>query len=354
MRPRLADAAFFWEQDRRHPSPRAARTRNRHLPGKARLPRGQDAAHRRARGSDVARAIDATRRPTRRAAELCKCDLLTSMVGEFPELQGIMGALLRARRWRSGGSGRRHPRALPAAGGRGCCLPRAPRHRARDRRQTRYSSRAYLPSASDPPATRTPSGYAARAIGVHAHPHRERRLELDLQRLIDLAVAGVRTDIDGRAIPGPPAKAHGAPTSSPPGFTIISWSGCARYYLERISAAPGRAASPRRCSTRCWRATGLAAGLRCAPEGAERVPRSARGEQPHGRQQAHRQHPAQGPRRATAAVDIELLREPAERRLMIHAGAEGCSSGGDRGAPVHGALGRLAQLRPAVDAFFDR
>src|SRR6185437_1556934 len=26
-----------------------------------------------------------------RAAELCKCDLLTAMVGEFPELQGIMG-----------------------------------------------------------------------------------------------------------------------------------------------------------------------------------------------------------------------------------------------------------------------
>src|SRR5438105_1563873 len=28
---------------------------------------------------------------TERAAELCKCDLLTAMVGEFPELQGIMG-----------------------------------------------------------------------------------------------------------------------------------------------------------------------------------------------------------------------------------------------------------------------
>ena len=26
-----------------------------------------------------------------RAAELCKCDLLTGMVGEFPDLQGTMG-----------------------------------------------------------------------------------------------------------------------------------------------------------------------------------------------------------------------------------------------------------------------
>jgi len=28
---------------------------------------------------------------TRRAALLCKCDLVTLMVGEFPELQGVMG-----------------------------------------------------------------------------------------------------------------------------------------------------------------------------------------------------------------------------------------------------------------------
>ncbi len=26
-----------------------------------------------------------------RAAELCKCDLLSAMVGEFPDLQGVMG-----------------------------------------------------------------------------------------------------------------------------------------------------------------------------------------------------------------------------------------------------------------------
>src|SRR6478736_2349533 len=32
------------------------------------------------------------RRRWPRASELCKCDLLTSMVGEFPELQGIMGS----------------------------------------------------------------------------------------------------------------------------------------------------------------------------------------------------------------------------------------------------------------------
>src|SRR5439155_11611527 len=34
---------------------------------------------------------DAYRAKVRRAARLCKADLLTEVVGEFPELQGLMG-----------------------------------------------------------------------------------------------------------------------------------------------------------------------------------------------------------------------------------------------------------------------
>ena len=44
-----------------------------------------------ARCADRSDAIGADPRSTERAAELCKCDLLTAMVGEFPELQGTMG-----------------------------------------------------------------------------------------------------------------------------------------------------------------------------------------------------------------------------------------------------------------------
>jgi glycyl-tRNA synthetase beta chain len=40
---------------------------------------------------EIALLIDADRAKAERAASLAKCDLLSSMVGEFPELQGIMG-----------------------------------------------------------------------------------------------------------------------------------------------------------------------------------------------------------------------------------------------------------------------
>src|SRR6185369_3951894 len=40
---------------------------------------------------EVALLIDADRSKAERAAQLAKCDLLSAMVGEFPELQGIMG-----------------------------------------------------------------------------------------------------------------------------------------------------------------------------------------------------------------------------------------------------------------------
>ena len=39
----------------------------------------------------IAERLNADRTSAERAAELCKCDLLTAMVGEFPELQGTMG-----------------------------------------------------------------------------------------------------------------------------------------------------------------------------------------------------------------------------------------------------------------------
>lgn len=92
IRPRLSDAAFFWRKDRAQPLA-------------ARLPRLGDMVFERRLGT----LLDKTRRiaslaawlaPSfaadaaiaRRAAELSRCDLLSEMVGEFPELQGTMGA----------------------------------------------------------------------------------------------------------------------------------------------------------------------------------------------------------------------------------------------------------------------
>jgi glycyl-tRNA synthetase beta chain len=96
VRPRLADAKFFFDQDRKKTlasrveglakvvyhnklgtqGERTDRVRAIAKGIAALLPQGKDAA--------FVSAVDA-------AAQLAKTDLLTDMVGEFPELQGIMG-----------------------------------------------------------------------------------------------------------------------------------------------------------------------------------------------------------------------------------------------------------------------
>ena len=90
VRPRLSDAAFFWEQDRRLSlGEHAAR-----LSGvifQTRLGSYADKTQRvQALALAIGRRIGAGA-DVGRAAELSKADLMTAMVGEFPELQGTMG-----------------------------------------------------------------------------------------------------------------------------------------------------------------------------------------------------------------------------------------------------------------------
>ncbi len=91
IRPRLADAAFFWESDKRKPLSARQETL-RDVVYQRGLGSMYDKAQRTANlAADIARALDADPAPVMRAASLAKCDLVTGMVGEFPELQGIMG-----------------------------------------------------------------------------------------------------------------------------------------------------------------------------------------------------------------------------------------------------------------------
>ena len=91
VRPRLEDARFFFEQDRRHRLeervPLLARVVYHGKLGSQleRVERVRRLAGR------IAEALGAERLLAERAAWLAKADLLTGMVGEFPELQGIMG-----------------------------------------------------------------------------------------------------------------------------------------------------------------------------------------------------------------------------------------------------------------------
>jgi glycyl-tRNA synthetase beta chain len=91
LRARLADAKFFYDQDRR-------RTLASRVDGLAavvyhnRLGTQLARVERIARlAALIARKLGADESPATRAARLCKADLLTGMVGEFPELQGVMG-----------------------------------------------------------------------------------------------------------------------------------------------------------------------------------------------------------------------------------------------------------------------
>jgi glycyl-tRNA synthetase beta chain len=91
IRPRLADAAFFWQLDRQTPLADRASALERIVYQKGlgslldKSARAADLCAALAKELGIA-ADDAVR-----AAAIAKCDLLTGMVGEFPELQGVMG-----------------------------------------------------------------------------------------------------------------------------------------------------------------------------------------------------------------------------------------------------------------------
>ena len=92
LRARLADARFFWDQDRKQSlAARAPRLADIVFHAKLgsldeKIDRVQALA---TRVADYVPGADKDR--VRSAARLAKADLVTGMVGEFPELQGVMG-----------------------------------------------------------------------------------------------------------------------------------------------------------------------------------------------------------------------------------------------------------------------
>ncbi len=91
IRARLSDAKFFWEQDLKHPLDEMA-SGLANVTFHDQLGTQRERVERIAELSAVlAPAVDAAAEDARRAAQLCKADLMSEMVGEFPELQGLMG-----------------------------------------------------------------------------------------------------------------------------------------------------------------------------------------------------------------------------------------------------------------------
>lgn len=91
VRPRLADAEFFYRQDLQHPLTEFA-SRLTDVIFQDRLGSLADKTQRiTALTAMIAQRLGEDIDAARRAAALAKADLLSGLVGEFPELQGIMG-----------------------------------------------------------------------------------------------------------------------------------------------------------------------------------------------------------------------------------------------------------------------
>ncbi len=357
VRPRLADAAFFFAQDRRQPL--AARLSALDaVTFQVKLGSLGDKTRRiAALATDVAAAINGPVDDTRRAAQLCKCDLLTAMVGEFPDLQGVMGSYYA----RADGE----PDDVAAAI-REHYLPRAA---GDELPATRTGIAVAIADKLDtlagifaigerPTGNKDPFGLRRAALGVQRILI-EKGLELDLTRLIDLAVAGVRADIDRLRAPA----AGAAPPKAHVGADVVAgWiydflmERLRAYYLERASAAPGRVAvtaemfdavlaarpaSPLDFDARLKALSAFldlpeAASLTAANKRIANILRKA-------------------PVASGSAIQVEHLREAAEIRLYDAMRAlkdQVAASTAER--QYTAALGRLSQLRPAVDAFFDQ
>jgi glycyl-tRNA synthetase beta chain len=187
IKPRLADAAFFWEQDLRKPL--AAR-----VPALADIvfQRGlgslQDKSARMAElGKKLARELGAEAATVERAALLAKTDLLTDLVREFPELQGRMGYYYALRDGESDGVARaieeqylpRHAGDRLAESAAGRCLALA------DRADTLAGAFAL---GKRPSGNKDPFGLRRAALGM-LRTLIEGKIDVALPRLLAQAIA---------------------------------------------------------------------------------------------------------------------------------------------------------------------
>ncbi|WP_397411886.1 glycine--tRNA ligase subunit beta [Polaromonas sp.] len=91
VRPRLADAKFFFDQDRKKTLASRVAGLDKVVYHNKLGSQGERVQRVRAIAETIAKRLGADVADVQRAAELAKTDLVTDMVGEFPELQGIMG-----------------------------------------------------------------------------------------------------------------------------------------------------------------------------------------------------------------------------------------------------------------------
>jgi glycyl-tRNA synthetase beta chain len=361
VRPRLADAAFFWEQDRKRPLASLREGLDK-VTYHVKLGSLGDKTRRiRTLAGEIAAVGNKERAEAERAAELCKCDLLTAMVGEFPELQGIMGtyyALADGETPEVAVAIREH--YLPR--GAGDELPESYAGLTVAIADKLDTLAGIFAVGEKPTGTKDPLGLRRAAIGV-LRILIETRLDLDLRHFVRRALELARVDI-GRiaAAAGKPVAGKGADGSAKDAVAEEIYDYIMErlraYYLENgarktLGAAAMTtemfdavlASSPaslldfdaRLKALRAFLDLPEAASLTAANKRIANILRKSAGGA------------------APTEVEVASLREDAEVRLFDSMRAlRDAVSLATAQREYANALGRLAQLRPAVDEFFDR
>jgi glycyl-tRNA synthetase beta chain len=338
VRPRLSDAAFFWSQDRRQP----LATR---LPGldavtfQAKLGSIGDKVRRVVTlTGEIALLIDADRAKAERAAALAKCDLLSSMVGEFPELQGVMG------RYYALADG--EPADVAAAidehylpRGAGGGLPATGAGIAVALADKLDTLAGIFAIGQKPSGTRDPFGLRRAAIGA-LRIVTEKKLDLDLRALVTRACA--LQPVQNAAAAGElwdymveRLRAYFLDTGSAVGLAGVT--------TEMFDAV--RASTPVSPLDFAARLAALADFLKL-PEASSLTAANKR--------ISNILKKADAVTAGAFDVDVTALREPAEKTL--HEALAGIVTQVERALAKREyseALARLATLRPAVDGFFD-
>jgi glycyl-tRNA synthetase beta chain len=189
VRARLSDAAFFWSTDRQ----RKLDTHLEALRGvtfQTQLGSLHDKTERvRRLAVAVAAAIGGDIGLADRAAHISKCDLLTAMVGEFPELQGLMGRYYAEHDGEAGEVAEAlREQYLPRFAGD--ALPATRTGMAVAIADKLDTITGIYATGQKPTGTRDPFGLRRAALGL-LRISIERGLDLDLQRLIEQALAAL-------------------------------------------------------------------------------------------------------------------------------------------------------------------
>jgi glycyl-tRNA synthetase beta chain len=331
IRPRFSDAEFFWNEDRKQPLASHLESLKT-VVFQQRLGTLYDKTERVVRlARHIAGLMGADMERAARAALLAKCDLMTGMVGEFPELQGIMGRYLA----RHDGEHAEVAQALDEV-----YMPR----RAGDTLpETRVGQALALAERLDtlvgifaigqgPTGAKDPFALRRAALGV-LRILIERGLDLDLHALLTFAADGVQEKVDAKAVVE----------------TVFDFmlERMRAYALDRgiridvfeavLATRPLRPLDfeRRMQAVNDFLALPQAESLSAANKRIANILKKVEGELP-------------------SRIDTALLQDPAERALASHvevieAELAPLFAAGDYTA----ALGRLAHLREAVDAFFD-